>query len=107
MAFKIKYSEQSSSDISDIIDYISDELSNPKAAKKFFMGVSEKIELLRENPYIFPLYHDRELSAEGYRFAIVGNYLIFYVIDDANATVNIVRIIFGRRNIPAIIEAEE
>ena len=106
MDFKIKYSERSSNDISDIIDYISDELSNPKAAEKFFVGVSEKIEMLRENPYLFPLYHDKKLSAEGYRFAIVGNYLMFYVINDVNSIVNIVRIVFGRRNIPAIIEAE-
>ena len=83
--------------------FLSDELYSPKAADKFYKGVSDKIELLRDNPYLFPLYHDEKLSAEGYRFAVVGNYLIFYVIDDSNSVVTIVRILYRRRNIPAII----
>ena len=104
MAFKVKYSEQSSLDLADILEYISDELCSPKAAEKFFIGVVKKIELLRENPYLFPLYHDEMLSAEGYRFAVIGNYLMFYVIDDGNSMVSIFRILYGRRNIQAIIE---
>ena len=106
MAFRVKFSEQSSTDIDRIVGYISDELSSPKAAQRFFMGVSGKIELLRANPYLFPLYHDKRLSAKGYRFAVIGSYLLFYVIDAGNSAVNIVRIIYGRRNIPVIIEPE-
>ena len=106
MAFKVKYSEQSSKDLADIIKYISYELCSPKAAENFYMGVLEKIELFSENPYIFPLYHDERPSAEGYRFAVVGHYLMFYVIDDDNSIVTIVRILYGRRNIAAIIETE-
>ena len=49
---------------------------------------------------------DERLSAEGYRLVIVGSYLIFYIIDDGNSVVSIVRILYGRRNIPAIIETE-
>ena len=106
MAFKVKYTEQASEDITGIIEYISYELCSPKAAEKIYKGVSDKIGLLRDNPYLFPLYHDEKLSAEGYRFAVVGNYLIFYVIDNSNSAVTIVRILYGRRNIPAIIEPE-
>ena len=106
MAFKVKFSERASDDINDIIEYINNELCSPKAAEKLYIAVSDKIELLRDNPYLFPLYHDERLSAEGYRFAVVGNYLIFYIIDDSNSTVNIVRVLYGRRNIPAIIEPE-
>ena len=106
MAFKVKYTEQASDDITDIIEYISYELYSPKAAEKFYKEVSDKIELLRDNPYLFPLYLDEKLSAEGYHFAVVGNYLIFYIIDNNNSVVTIVRIIYGRRNIPAVIEPE-
>ena len=103
MAFKIKYSEQSSKDLADIMKYISDELCNPKAAERFYMGVADKIKLLRENPYLFPLYPDEKLSTEGFHFAAVGNYLMFYIIDDSKSIVNIVRLLYGRRNIPEIV----
>jgi len=104
MAFKIRYSEQSSDDLADIIRYISDELFNPQAAERFFKGVEEKIGLLRSNPYLFPLYHDEKLNAIGCRSVTIGNYLMFYVVDDVNSIVNIVRIIYSRRNISAIFE---
>ena len=104
MAFKVKYSEQASDDLADIIRYINDVLCNPRAAERFFIATTEKIKLLRENSYLYPLHHDKQLRAEGYRFVAVGNYLMFYVIDDGNSIVNIVRIVYSKRNIPAIFE---
>lgn len=104
MAFRVKYSEQSADDLAGIINYISDELYSPQAAERLFDMVDEKIEILRENPYLFPLYHDDKLSAKGLRFAVIGNYLMFYIIDDCNSIVNIVRIVYGKRNIPLIFE---
>ena len=109
MVFKVTYSEKASDDLSDIIRYISYKLNSPQAAERFFTKVLQKIEWLRENPYLFPLYHDEKLSADGYRFVVIGNYLLFYVIDDSNSDngssiVNIVRIIYNRRNIPTIID---
>jgi len=104
MAFKVKYSEQSVDDLADIISYISDKLCNPRAAERFFIAVTEKTELIGENPYMYPFHHDKKLRAEGYRFAVVGNYLLFYVIDDGNSIVNIIRIVYGKRNLSVIFE---
>jgi len=65
MVFKVTYSEKASDDLSDIIRYISYKLNSPQAAERFFTKVLQKIEWLRENPYLFPLYHDEKLSADG------------------------------------------
>jgi addiction module RelE/StbE family toxin len=104
MIFRVEYSERAASDLADIIGYISDKLCNPQAAERFYNAVSEKLGLLREHPYMFPLRHDEKLSAEGVRFAVIGNYLIFYLVDDDNSVVSIARILYGRRNIPSIFE---
>jgi plasmid stabilization system protein ParE len=102
MAFKVVHSEQASVDLDDIIGYIHDELHSPQAAKKFFNKAMETIKLLCDNPYIFPLYHDDTLNAEGYRFAMIGNHMMFYTVDNDAEVVNIARIIYGRRNIPVV-----
>jgi len=106
MAFSVKYSKQAEDDFDEIICYISDELSNPPAAENFYGAVSEKLVLLRDNPYIYPLHHDETLQAVGYRFAAIGNYLLFYTVDKKSSTVNIVRIVYGRRELSAALENE-
>ena len=75
MAFKVKYTEQAVEDIDEIIEYLSDELFSPQSAENFFKAMKEKLGLIRGHPYIFPFYHDDKLRSEGYRFAVIGNYL--------------------------------
>ena len=104
MAFRVEFSEQAAEDLDEIIRYISDELFNPHAAERFYQAVGEKLELLREQPYIFPLYHDEKLSAEGFRFIVIGNYLMFYLIDENTPVVNIARLLYGKRDIPSFFE---
>ena len=104
MAFKVKYSERAANDLDDIISYINDELCNPQAAEHFFNAVDEKLNLLKEHPHMFPLHHDEKLGAEGIRFAVIGNYLMFYHVDDNNSIVTIARILYGKRDIPSIFE---
>jgi len=104
MAYKVDFSEQAADDLSGIIIYITEELCNPQAAVQFYTAVDEKRGLLREYPYIFPLYHDEKLGAEGIRSVVVGNFLMFYVVDDEKSVVSIVRILYGRRDIPSVFE---
>jgi len=104
MGFKTEYSEQAAADLADVIQYLSDELCSPQAAERFYQAVYEKLEVLSENPYIYPLHHDEKLYAEGYRFAVIGNYLMFYMVNDDSSIVDIVRIVYGGRDISAVFE---
>ena len=104
MVFKVNFSDEGADDLDEIIRYISVELCNPKAAENFYNEVDEKIELLREHPYIFPLYPDEKLNAEGYRYAIIRNFLMFYLVDDEISVVTIARILYGKRDIPSAFD---
>ena len=99
MAFTVKYSEQAADDLDEIIRYINDVLFSPQSARNFYNAVNGKLGLLREYPYLFPQYNDDKLRSEGYRFIVIGNYLMFYIVDDDGATVNIARILYGKRDI--------
>jgi addiction module RelE/StbE family toxin len=104
MAFRVKYTKQAADDLSKIIIYISDELCNPQAAEKFYKAIKEKLVLLRDHPYMFPLYHDEKLSSEGFRAAIIGNFLLFYIVDDDKSVVSIARILYGKRDVLSVWE---
>ena len=103
MVYRVTFSEQASDDLDRIIRYICYDLSNPSAASRFYVAVNDKLDLLRGNPYIYPLYHDDKLNALGYRFIIIGNYLLFFLIDNDSAAVSIVRILYGKRNVSSIL----
>ena len=103
MIYSADFSEQAADDLSDITRYISDELYNPQAAKRFYNEVANKLTLLREQPYMFPLYHDDALSEEGIRVMVIGNFLMFYAVDAEKSMVSIVRILYGRRNIASVL----
>ena len=102
MDFRISFTEQAAKDLTSIIEHISDVLYSPGAAEKFYDEVGKRLGKIRENPFIYPLSRDAKLNAEGYRVAVVGNYLMFYLVDEANAIAYIVRIIYGKRDIASV-----
>ena len=102
MIYKVDFAEHAAADLSEIIRYISEELYNPQAAGRFYNEVDEKRKLLCEHPYMFPLHHAEELSAEGIRATVIGNFVMFYVVDDEKSIVSIIRILYGRRDIPSV-----
>ena len=104
MTYNVEFSEQGNHDFDEIIRYINDELLSPQAAQKFFSAVNEKLLLLQNFPYLYPLYRDGKFLNEEFRFVTIGNYLMFYLVDDDKAIVSIARILYGRRDIPTVIE---
>ena len=59
----------------------------------------KSIRSLEEMPMRYRLYDDEPLHSQGVRFFPVDNYLIFYKTNEEESIVNIVRIMYGRRDI--------
>ena len=81
-------------DMSDIIDYLN--TLSPETALKYYDGIIEQIASLSDFPERCPKPKDLALAAKGYRYLIVHNYLVFYVV--SGATVQVRRILYGRRD---------
>ncbi|MDO9535662.1 MAG: type II toxin-antitoxin system RelE/ParE family toxin [Bacillota bacterium] len=92
--YKIRIYPNAKTDLKDIISYIN--TLSPQAALKYYDLVVEKIGSLVEMPDRCPFVRDIVLKAKGYRYLIVENYLVFFVIKDD--MVQIRRIIYGKRN---------
>ena len=89
-----KYSESAKADIISIFEYISYELASPKAAERIF----ETVNSLKELPMRHQVYNEGSWRTKSIRFVPVDKYIIFYMPDEKNTTVNIVRIIYGGRD---------
>jgi len=98
MKYKIKYLPDVVTDRDEIKMYLSQYYES--TVRNFFDLLREKITRLKEYPYSCPAYeHDPD-----YRKLVVGDYLVFYMVNEPDKTVEIHRIFHGtqdvRRHLP-------
>ena len=91
----IEVSRAALADLDGIYDYIARD--NPRAAANVLRELDSSIQLLADQPKLGRKYPYRRL-----RLLIHANYLIFYRARPD--TIEIVRIIDGRRNVPDILD---
>lgn len=86
-------------DLLEIIDYLN--TLSPEAALRYYDLLTEEISSLSHMPERCPHPRDLALAAKGYRYLIVKDYLVFYVI--SGNTVQIRRILYGRRDYQSLL----
>ncbi|HEX4644879.1 MAG TPA: type II toxin-antitoxin system RelE/ParE family toxin [Verrucomicrobiae bacterium] len=94
-----RFSTQANLDIEAIANYISD--LNPLAADHFLSKLDEICELLAKHPGLGRL---RPTLGPGLRSFPIGNFLIFYVVKPEE--INVVRVLYGGRDLPAAFFGE-
>jgi len=99
MSWKVFYSAQARQDLRNIYEYIANELCVPDTATNQTRRIIQNIRSLDKMPLRFRLYEDEPWHSMGLRFFPVDNYLVFYLPKETDEIVNIVRIIYGERDI--------
>lgn len=101
---EIKFSPEAITDLQQTKAYITNELCNEQAAVNTIAKLTKNIRMLAD----FPASGVSLSSVVGfetdYRFLVCGNYTVFYRIE--NQTVNIIRVLYGRRNFMQILFGE-
>lgn len=97
--YKVKIYPTAQQDLRDIADYLN--TLSPSAALRYYDKLTQEIASLSTMPERCPRPRDLALAAKGYRYLIVENYLIFYVV--SGGTVQIRRILYGRRDYRALL----
>lgn len=98
MSYKLVVSKPAEKDLADILQYISKDLSAPKAASGFLDEVLKCYDNISDNPLMYALCDNGRLKVKKYRKAIIKNYIMFYRVDETNHTAYIMRFIYGRRD---------
>jgi plasmid stabilization system protein ParE len=104
--YRIVYLPSAEVDLYAITTYIADDLANPKAATDLLNRYDEKLALLRDGVWIGqPLRGKlpKRISDYGYRWFSVGNYMAFFVVDEAAKLITIHHIVYGRRDLSKLL----
>ena len=98
-AYKVKIYPAAKRDLLDIVDYLN--MLSPDTALRYYDLLTEEVASLSQMPERCPHPKDLALTAKGYRYLIVKNYLVFYVV--AGDTVQIRRILYCRRDYNSLL----
>lgn len=96
--YNVQFSNEAKNDFIDIIKYIKYNLQENNLATKLSLKIRENIKLISINPEIHSVIDDEFIKKLELRKSRVDNYLIFYRIIESEKTIQIVRIMYGRRN---------
>ena len=99
MIFSVVYSSEARQDLRDIYEYIAYELLEPDTAAGQTNRIMKAARSLEQMPMRHRLYEEEPWHSQGLRFLPVDNYLIFYLPDKTNNIVNIIRIMYGGRDV--------
>ena len=81
-------------DLTEIVTYIAAE--RPAAADALASKIEKNLNLLSKQPHLGRIPNEEELGRLGYRYLVVENYLIFYMIEEQ--TIYVHRILHGARD---------
>ena len=96
--YNVEVSDRAEEDFDRIITYIAQNLSAPKAASDFADNVNDCYDQLEDNPYIYGACHDPRLNKEGYRRALVTNYVVVFKIHEEDKEVHVHAIFHGSQD---------
>ena len=99
MSWGVYYSAEALRDLQDIYEYIAFDLSEPETAEKLLNKLRSMIRSLDEMPKRYPIYDSEPWRSKEIRKFNAGHYLVFYVTQEEQHSVMIVRIIYGGRDL--------
>ncbi len=99
MKYSVVLSPEALNDIDGIYSYIAVALCEKEIAAKMIRQIENSILSLGEMPKRFKLYDEEPWRSRGLHVMNVKKYLVFYIPDDNTQTVNVLRVIYGSRDI--------
>ena len=106
MSYHLHITKKAEGDLNAAADYIEFTLLNPQAADDLLDKADQELSSLTETPQIHRLVDDPFLYALGIRFILVNNYIAFFLINEEEKTVYIIRFLYGKRNWIQILKNE-
>lgn len=98
MIFEIRISDQADEDLRGIYEYIAYELQSPDNVSGQLDRLEESIMSLDQMPERFREYENEPWHSRGLRIMPVDNYCVFYIPNEEDAVVTIIRVMYGGRD---------
>ncbi|GHT91316.1 hypothetical protein FACS1894140_1670 [Spirochaetia bacterium] len=104
--FVSEYTDAATIDVTETLEYISYTLNAPIASKDLFYEIDKKIKEIENNPYSCPLVRNDYLANKGFRWIGIKNYMMFYIVNEKQEKIYLIRFLYGRRDWINILKEE-
>lgn len=95
--YRVKITPYANSQMREIREYIAVQLMNPDAAKNLLLNMREQISKLKNMPGKIKPIDEEPWGSQGVRKIIVGNFYIYYWIEEELLTVHIIAVAYRKR----------
>lgn len=102
MNYKVSISPKAQADLRGIYEYIANNLQSIQSAEGQSRRLIKAVNSLSYMPERFRKYDSKFWEGRNLRVMNVDNYKIFYFTNNDAKTVEVVRIVYGRRNIEGL-----
>lgn len=96
--YKIKVTRQAKEHLALIREYIATELQAPIVAKRMLELLKSEMMSLQTMPYRMKLISEQPWCELGFRRIRVKNYYVYFCVDDSRKEVQILAVIYVRRD---------
>lgn len=94
-SYLLKFTSKASEDLEQIHSYIAEKLFAETAANNLLEKIESSIMRLKNFPYSGSFVADEPLKSRGYRKLVIDNYLAFYLVNESEKMVVLMRILYG------------
>ena len=94
--YKVIIHSRAEQDLMDIFLYITEYLKAPDTAQHLYSKIKQQISTLESMPYRCSLVSDEPYQQLGIRKQFVDNYIVFFVVKEAEKEVHVFRILYGK-----------
>ena len=98
---RLLYSPQVQLDLDEICDYFSNELNNPDKGHGIVADILAAAEQIPGRALRYPPVGPLPFTTDVYRFAVVGNYIVFFRV--VEETVYVDRVLYKRRDFISLL----
>jgi plasmid stabilization system protein ParE len=94
--YKLVFGKTFREDVRSSVNYIKQTLQAPVAADRLKNEIKKTYNTIKDTPFIYPIVPNEYLASLGFRFTMVKNYMMFYIVEERQ--INIVRFLYGHRD---------
>jgi plasmid stabilization system protein ParE len=94
--YKLIFAKNFKEDVKSSVNYIKHTLQAPIAAERLKSEIKKTYKSIKDMPFIYPVVPNDYLASRGFRFTMVKNYMLFYIIEEKE--INMVRFLYGHRD---------
>ena len=103
MEYEVRITLQAQAHLREIRDYIAQKLLAPEAAKNTVQRLGTVMASLSQMPNRIPLIEEEPWRSEGVRVKAIRNFLIYFWVNEAEKTVQIIAVIYAKRDQASVL----